>query len=139
MLIFTRPQNNPFIYNVPPTLNHLKLLFFETNYPIFLRNSLVIGILVVLITLVIALPAAYSLARLTGRWGERAGILMFLVYLVPPTLLFIPLFRMVVALGLNDRILSLIVVYPTISIPFLTWLLMGFFSPSRAIWKRRLW
>ncbi len=53
---------------------------------------------------------------------------MFLVYLVPPTLLFIPLFRMVVALGLNDTIWSLIVVYPTISIPFSTWLLMGFFK-----------
>ncbi|NLF66382.1 MAG: carbohydrate ABC transporter permease, partial [Chloroflexi bacterium] len=73
-------------------------------------------------------PAAYSLARLTGRWGERAGIAIFLVYLIPPTLLFIPLFRVVVALGLNDTIWALILVYPTISIPFSTWLLMGFFK-----------
>lgn len=123
-----RPQNNPFIYNFPPTLNHLRLLFEETNYTVFLRNSLLVGVLVVLITLVIAVPAAYSLARLTGRWGERAGIVMFLVYLVPPTLLFIPMFRIVVALGLNDKIWSLVLVYPTISIPFSTWLLMGFFK-----------
>ena len=123
-----RPQNNPFIYNIPPTLAHLRLLFQETNYPVFLRNSLLVGVLVVLITVVIAVPAAYSLARLTGRWGERAGIVMFLVYLVPPTLLFIPMFRIVVALGLNDKIWSLVLVYPTISIPFSTWLLMGFFK-----------
>jgi len=123
-----RPQNNPFIYNFPPTLDHLKLLFAETNYLTFLKNSFVIGALVVIITLAVAVPAGYSLARLTGQWGERAGIAMFLVYLVPPTLLFIPLFRMVVALGLNDSIWALIVVYPTISIPFSTWLLMGFFK-----------
>jgi multiple sugar transport system permease protein len=123
-----RPQNNPFIYNDPPTLTHLRLLFLDTNYPIFLRNSLFVGVVVVLITLVVAVPAAYSLARLAGRWGERAGIIMFLVYLVPPTLLFIPLFRMVVALRLNDSIWSLVLVYPTISIPFSTWLLMGFFK-----------
>lgn len=123
-----RPQNNPFLYNFPPTLDNLRLLFEGTNYLVFVRNSMIIGVLVVLITLVIAIPAAYSLARLAGRWGERAGIMIFLVYLVPPTLLFIPLFRVVVALGLNDTIWSLVLVYPTISIPFSTWLLMGFFK-----------
>lgn len=123
-----RPQNNPFIYNDPPTLDHLRVLFFETNYTGFVRNSLVVGVAVVIITLIIAIPAAYSLARLTGRWGERAGIAMFLVYLVPPTLLFIPLFRMVVTLHVNNTLWSLILVYPTISIPFCTWLLMGFFK-----------
>lgn len=123
-----RPQNNPFLYNFPPTLDNLRLLFEGTNYLVFVRNSMIIGVLVVLITLVIAIPAAYSLARLAGRWGERAGIMIFLVYLVPPTLLFIPLFRVVVALGLNDTIWSLVLVYPSISIPFSTWLLMGFFK-----------
>lgn len=123
-----RPQNNPFLYNDPPTLDNLRLLFLETNYPTFLKNSLIIGVLVVIITLVIAVPAAYSLARLSGRWGERAGILIFLVYLIPPTLLFIPLFRVVVALDLDNTIWSMVVVYPTISIPFCTWLMMGFFK-----------
>ncbi len=123
-----RPQNNPFIYNFPATLDHLKFLFSSTNYTTFVQNSFVVGVAVVVITLLISVPAAYSLARLTGRWGERAGIGIFLVYLVPPTLLFLPLFRMVVALGLNDSVWALIVVYPTISIPFSTWLLMGFFK-----------
>jgi multiple sugar transport system permease protein len=123
-----RAQNNPFLFNDPPTLDNLQLLLFETNYLSFLRNSAVVGLLVVLITLAVALPAGYSLARLIGKWGERAGIGMFLVYLVPPTLLFIPMFRVVVALGLKDTIWSLVVVYPTISIPFASWLLMGFFK-----------
>ena len=123
-----RSGNNPFIFNEPPTLEHLTFLFNETNYTVFLRNSLFIGVLVVLITLIFALPAAYSLARLSGRWGERAGIAIFLVYLVPPTLLFIPLSRVVVALGLNNTLWALVLIYPTISIPFSTWLLMGFFK-----------
>lgn len=123
-----RPQNNPFFYNFPPTLDHLKLLFQGTNYLTFVKNSLIVGIAVVIITLIISVPAAYSLARLTGRWGEQAGILIFLVYLVPPSLLFIPLFRIVTTVKLNNTIWSLILVYPTISIPFSTWLLMGFFK-----------
>lgn len=123
-----RLEGVPFFYNQPPTLENIRLLFERTNYVAFLRNSAVIGVVVVLITLVIAIPAGYSLARLAGRWGERAGILIFLVYLVPPTLLFIPLFRIVVQLGLQNTIWALIVVYPTMTIPFSTWLLMGFFK-----------
>lgn len=121
-------EANPFDFAEAPTLDHLDALFNRTNYLAFIRNSVVVGVAVVIITLVLALPAAYALARLTGRWGERAGILMFIVYLVPPTLLFIPLFRIIVTLGLKDSLLSLILVYPTITIPFSTWLLMGFFK-----------
>jgi len=123
-----RSANNPFLFNEPPTLDHLNLLLNQTNFLVFLRNSNFIGVLVVIITLVISIPAAYSLARLAGRWGERAGIGIFLVYLVPPTLLFIPLSRVVASLGLNNSLWSLILVYPTITIPFSTWLLMGFFK-----------
>jgi hypothetical protein len=123
-----RLEGVPFFYNQPPTLDNIRLLFERTNYVAFLRNSAVIGVIVVLITLVVAIPAGYSLARLAGRWGERAGILIFLVYLVPPTLLFIPLFRTVVQFGLQNTIWSLIVTYPTMTIPFSTWLLMVFFN-----------
>ncbi len=123
-----RPQNNPFFYNFPATLDNLRLLFLDTNYLTFVKNSLIVGTAVVIITLVIAIPAAYSLARLSGRYGEPVGIAIFLVYLVPPSLLFIPLFRIVTGLHLNDTIWSLVLVYPTISIPFSTWLLMGFFK-----------
>ena len=124
--LYRRPQ--PFVYRQEPTLEHLESLFGSTAYLDFIRNSVTVGVAVVIITLILALPAAYALARLTGRWGERAGILMFLVYLVPPTLLFIPMFRIVVWLGLKDSPLALILVYPSFTVPFSMWLLQGFFK-----------
>jgi multiple sugar transport system permease protein len=120
--------NNPFLYNDPPTLANLRLLLDQTPYLTFVRNSVGIGALVVLITLVFSLPAAYALARLTGRWGGRLGIAIFLVYLVPPTLLFIPLSRMIASMHLQDSFWALVVVYPTFTIPLSTWLLNGFFK-----------
>jgi len=98
------PATNPFIYEHGPTLEHLIFLFGRTQFPSFLWNSLIIGIFVVAITVLLAVPAAYALARLTGRWGESSGMAIFLVYLIPPTLLFIPLFRIVVWLGLTNTI-----------------------------------
>jgi multiple sugar transport system permease protein len=121
-------KNNPFIFNQKPTLEHLKLLFEETLFLRWLGNTLFAGILVVAITLLLAVPAAYALTRLTGRWGGRVGIAIFLTYLVPPTLLFIPLSRIVALLGLQDTLWSIIVVYPSFTIPFSVWLLMGFFK-----------
>ena len=78
-----RPQNNPFIYNVAPTLNNLRLLFLETNYVRFLWNSLFVGVLVVIITLVLALPAAYSLARPDHRLFRLDHLLLERVSLRP--------------------------------------------------------
>jgi len=121
-------ENNPFKFNLPPTLDHLKLLFNETRYARWLGNTALVGVLVVFITLAFSLPAAYALARLTGRWGQRIGIAIFLTYLIPPTLLFIPLSRIVAILGLQDTIWSLVLVYPSFTIPFSVWLLMGFFK-----------
>jgi len=121
-------QNNPFLFNLRPTLDHLRFLFGQTEYVRWLWNTTLVGILVVAITLLLAIPAAYALARLTGRWGERLGIAIFLTYLVPPTLLFIPLSRVVAILGLQDTIWSLVLVYPSVTIPFSIWLLMGFFK-----------
>ena len=121
-------ENNPFKFNLPPTLDHLKLLFNETRYVRWLGNTALVGVLVVFITLAFSLPAAYALARLTGRWGQRIGIAIFLTYLIPPTLLFIPLSRIVAILGLQDTIWSLVLVYPSFTIPFSVWLLMGFFK-----------
>src|SRR5262249_38940957 len=71
-------QNNPFLFNLPPTLNHLKYLFGQTQYLRWLGNTALVGALVVAITLLLSIPAAYALARLTGRWGERLGIGIFL-------------------------------------------------------------
>jgi multiple sugar transport system permease protein len=121
-------ENNPFIFNLKPTLEHLRFLFFETGYVRWLGNTALVGVIVVFITLVLALPAAYALARLTGNWGQRIGIAIFLTYLVPPTLLFIPLSRVVAVLGLQDTIWSLVLVYPSFTVPFSIWLLMGFFK-----------
>jgi multiple sugar transport system permease protein len=104
------------------------VLFDQTNYKTFLWNTAFVAVFVVIITLAAALPAAYSLTRLAGRWGEGLGIAIFLVYLVPPTLLFIPMTRIVAELGLKNSRWSLVLVYPTFTIPFCTWLLMGFFK-----------
>jgi multiple sugar transport system permease protein len=84
--------------------------------------------LVVVITLLLAVPAGYALARLTGGWGAKLGIGIFFTYLVPPTLLFIPLSRVVVKLNLDDSLWSLIVVYPSFTVPVCSWLMMGFFK-----------
>jgi len=120
--------NIPFWFNDAPTLEHFRYLFEQTLFARWLLNSLIIGLCVVAITLVTALPAGYSLARMTGRNGEALGIGIFLTYLVPPTLLFLPLSRIVADLGLQNSMWSLVLVYPTFTIPFCTWLLMGFFK-----------
>jgi len=121
-------ENNPFRFTLPPTLDHLRYLFGQTQFVRWLGNTALVGAIVVAITLLLSLPAAYALARLTGRWGQRLGIAIFLTYLVPPTLLFIPLSRAVAILGLQDTIWSLVLVYPSITVPFSIWLLMGFFK-----------
>jgi multiple sugar transport system permease protein len=121
-------KNNPFLFNESPTLDHLRLLFHETLFPRWVLNTMFAGLIVVIITLLLAVPAAYALARLTGEWGAQLGIGVFLTYLIPPTLLFIPLSKVVSFLGLQDSLWSIIIVYPTFTIPFSTWLLMGFFK-----------
>ena len=120
--------NNPFVFNEPATLDHVVFLFEGTAFPTFLWNTLWVGVLVVTITLLFGLPAAYSLARLDRPWSGPMGIALFFVYLVPPTLLFLSLTRIVVGLGLQDSTWSLVLIYPTITIPICTWLLMGFFK-----------
>jgi multiple sugar transport system permease protein len=121
-------SNIPFWFNDPPTLEHVEYLFTQTLFARWLLNSAIIGVCVVAITLVTAIPAGYSLTRMSGRSGEALGIGIFLTYLVPPTLLFLPLSRVITILGLQDSMWSLVLVYPTFTIPFCTWLLMGFFK-----------
>jgi len=121
-------QSIPYWFNESPTLDHLRYLFTQTLFLRWLGNTAVIGVCVVAITLAVSLPAGYSLARLPGRSAENLGIGIFLTYLVPPTLLFLPLSRVISLMGLQDSLWSLVVVYPTFTIPFCTWLLMGFFK-----------
>ncbi|HVC28094.1 MAG TPA: carbohydrate ABC transporter permease [Gammaproteobacteria bacterium] len=122
------PTADPFLYHPGPTLSHLTYLFTSTSFMTFAMNSIIIGVCVVAITLLLSVPAAYALARLSGSWGERSGMALFLVYLIPPTLLFLPMYQVVTFLGLADSIWGLVVVYPTITVPFCTWLLLGFFK-----------
>jgi multiple sugar transport system permease protein len=121
-------ENFPFKFNPAPTLDNFRFLFEDTHYPRWLVNTSLIGIVVVAVTLVLSLPAGYALARLSGRWGGTMGILIFLTYLVPPTLLFLPFSRVIAELGLQDSIYALMLVYPSFTVPFSTWLLMGFFK-----------
>jgi multiple sugar transport system permease protein len=121
-------QSIPYWFNAAPTLEHIEYLFQKTLFLRWVVNTAIIGVCVVAITLVVSLPAGYSLARLPGRAAENLSIGIFLTYLVPSTLLFLPLARIVSWLGLQDSIWSLVVVYPTFTIPFCTWLLMGFFK-----------
>jgi multiple sugar transport system permease protein len=122
-------ENVPFKFGSgSPTTKNFTFLFTDTEYGQWLVNTAIVGVVVVVITLVLALPAGYALARLSGGWGQMMGIGIFLTYLVPPTLLFLPLSRVVSEIGLQDRLLALMVVYPSFTVPFSTWLLMGFFK-----------
>ena len=117
------------VWSFHPTLAAYGFLFHHTDYLRWLGNSSLVGLMVVLITLLFSVPAGYALARLAGRVGRALGVAIFLTYLVPPTLLFLPLSRVVSQyLHLSDRLWALIVVYPSFTIPFAIWLLMGFFK-----------
>jgi multiple sugar transport system permease protein len=120
--------NNPLWFNQAPTLANIEYLFQQTRFGTWMLNSLTIGALVVVITLVVAVPAGYALARLRLPGANQLGIVIFATYLIPPTLLFIPLTRVVHSIGLQNTIWSLVLVLPTISIPFTVWLLTGFFK-----------
>lgn len=109
-----------------PTAEHVRYLFRSTSFPAFVVNTLLVGGLVVVVTLALALPAAYALARLNRSWGGPAAIAIALVSLVPPSLLFLSLSRVVAMLGLADTIWSLVLVYPTVTVPVSVWLLTGF-------------
>ena len=116
------------VWNFSPTLENYGFLFHHTGYLRWLRNSCFVGLLVVVITLAVAVPAGYALARLSGRIGRSLGVAIFLTYLVPPTLLFLPLSSMITKIHLSGSLWSLVLVYPSFTVPFAIWLLMGFFK-----------
>ena len=109
------------------TLDHLALLFNKTGFTTWIKNTFVVSAAVVLITLAVSIPAGYALARLRFRGAETLTIGIFMTYLVPTTLLFLPLVKVISAVGLFDKLGSLILAYPTFTIPFCTWLMAGFF------------
>src|SRR5216683_3252426 len=123
-----RMDQFPLWFHLAPTWKNFSYLFYNTNYGAWIVNTMVIAAWVALITLVTAVPAGYALARLRLPGAENIGIAIFMTYLVPAIILFLPLSRVVAMLGLQDSWWALVVVYPTITIPFCTWLLMGFFK-----------
>ena len=110
------------------TLEHYRKLFFETDFPIFFKNTVIVTVFTVVISMVVSILAAYSLSRLRF-WGATVMATgVFLTYLVPDTLLFIPLFKVVGWLGLLNSKWSLVVVFPTLAVPFATWIMIGYFA-----------
>jgi len=112
---------------VKPTLDHIKYLLFETSYPGWLWNTLVVAVCATALSLGASVFAAYAIERVRFSGSRPVGLLIFLAYLVPPSILFIPLAVIVFKFGIYDTKLALIFTYPTFLIPFCTWLLMGYF------------
>jgi multiple sugar transport system permease protein len=119
--------HNPFWTN-SPTLEHIKDLLFKTDYPQWLWNTMMISVSATVLSLIASVFAAYAITRIRYKGANMVGGLIFLAYLVPPSILFIPLSTVVFQYGLFDTPFALILTYPTILIPFSTWLLMGYFK-----------
>lgn len=117
---------NPFWFNLAPTLSHVRFLLLETSFLRWFGNSILVGFAVAAITVLVAVPGGYALSRYDFRFTQALGVGMFLSYLVPQALLFIPLSRSLSALGLRDSVMALILVYPTLTVPFCTWFMMGY-------------
>ena len=120
-------EGNPF-WVMNPTVIHIKKLLFETAYPDWLWNTIVVSVVSTFLSIFCSVLAAYAIERLRFRGSRYVGMSIFLAYLVPPSILFIPLAAMVYKLDLFDTRLALILTYPTFLIPFCTWLLMGYFK-----------
>jgi multiple sugar transport system permease protein len=118
--------HNPF-WTLSPTLEHIEELLFKTDYPLWLWNTMFIAVSATILSIVASVLAAYAITRIRYRGAQWIGGSIFLAYLVPPSILFIPLSTVVFQYGLFDTPFALILTYPTILIPFSTWLLMGYF------------
>ena len=119
-------EGNPF-WIVAPTLAHVDKLLFKTEYPQWMWNTVLVSVTATFFSLLASVFAAYAIERLRFRGAKNVGLGIFLAYLVPPSILFIPLASVVFQMGLFDTRLALILTYPTFLIPFCTWLLMGCF------------
>ena len=134
-MLVTSFKSNAELYNLTsipflvhaPIVDHYTFLFAKTDFVRWMMNSLIISVVATSVSVALAILAGYSLARLRFRGVGSFGTAIFITYLVPPTLLFLPLSQVVVWLGIADSIWSLIVIYPTFLVPFSTWLLMGYF------------
>jgi len=125
--LYSYKTHNPF-WIAQPTLDHIRRLLFETSYPRWLWTTMTVAIGATFLSLFASVLAAYAIQRLRFRGSEYVGLAIYLGYLVPPSILFIPLSTTVFRLGLFDTPMALILVYPTFLVPFCTWLLIGYFK-----------
>jgi multiple sugar transport system permease protein len=125
--LYDLEHTNPF-WIAQPTLDHIKKLLFETHFPDWFVTTMVVSVASTFLSLFASVTGAYAIQRLRFRGSEMIGAAIFLAYLVPPSILFIPLATMVFDFGLFDTKWALILTYPTFLIPFSTWLLMGYFK-----------
>lgn len=125
--LYDYKTHNPF-WITSPTLDHIRLLLFDTAYPRWLMTTMMVAVGATILSLVSSTLAAYAIQRLRFKGSQYVGLGIYLAYLVPPSILFIPLATMVFQLGLFDTPFALILVYPTFLVPFCTWLLIGYFK-----------
>ena len=125
--LYDYKKYNPFWIG-SPTLSHIKHLLFETAYPRWLMVTMGVAICSTTLSLFSSVLAAYAIQRLRFRGSQYVGLAIYLAYLVPPSILFIPLATTIYQLGLFDSPLALILTYPTFLVPFSTWLLIGYFK-----------
>jgi len=126
-----RPWNSPLykpFWTSQPTLEHVKNLLYETLFGQWMWNTMLIAALATIISLFCGVLAGYALARLRFRFAGSLGTVIFITYLVPQTLLFIPLADIIRDYSLGDTPWALVLTYPTFLIPFCTWLMMGYFK-----------
>jgi multiple sugar transport system permease protein len=125
--LYNFAKHNP-LWIGSPTLDHVYHLLFKTSYPSWLKTTMLVAVGATTLSLLASTLAAYAIQRLRFHGSQYVGLAIYLAYLVPPSILFIPLATMVVQLGLFDSPMALILVYPTFLIPFCTWLLIGYFK-----------
>ncbi|CAN7541917.1 carbohydrate ABC transporter permease [Bosea sp. LjRoot90] len=118
---------NPF-WVQSPTLDNIKRLLFQTDYPQWLLTTMTVATVATVLSLFSSVLAAYAIQRLKFKGSQYVGLAIYLAYLVPPSILFIPMATLIFQLGLFDSQWALILTYPTFLIPFCTWLLIGYFK-----------
>jgi multiple sugar transport system permease protein len=136
-MVVTAFKSNAELYNYndyspfwihSPTLEHVKRLLFDTDYPRWLWTTMFVAVCSTVLSLFVSVLAAYAVQRLRFKGSQWVGLAIYLAYLVPPSILFIPLATMIFKMGLYDSPLALILTYPTFLVPFCTWLLIGYFK-----------
>ena len=125
--MFSQREFSPF-WMTSVTFENVRKLLFDTEFPSWFMNTMIISVSSTFLSIVASVLAAYAIARIRFKGADTAGFAIFLAYLVPPSILFIPLSTIVMELDLFDTPWALILTYPTFLIPFCTWLLIGYFK-----------